>query len=254
MYRIEVLIIEPVRLVASGLKHLLLGSSYVVVEEVQARTVLSTLHDKPLPDLVLLGPGTAPFTESARNWVQRNRTEPRRSRFVVLADIADSSLVRRLASSGVDAVLSQDISSEVLRCSLDLVMMGQTLFPPPSPYPAWEQPLSVQAEPIPFPVIAGRSPASAKPKQEREVVLSQRESQVLRWLVDGASNKVIAREMQITETTVKAHIKGVLRKVRATNRTQAAIWALENKVRVLDTPDQPTVLARTGTTGRYASL
>ncbi len=171
----------------------------------------------------------------------------------MLADIADSSLVRRLASSGVDAVLSQDISSDVLRRSLDLVMMGQTLFPPPSPHAAWESSLSVQ-EPIPFPVIAGRSPAYAKPRQEREVVLSQRESQVLRWLVDGASNKVIAREMQITETTVKAHIKGLLRKVRATNRTQAAIWALENNAHILDTSDQPTMLALTGTTGRYASL
>lgn len=260
MHRIEVLIIEPVRLVANGLKHLLLDSSYVVVEEVQARTVLSTFYDRPLPDLVLLGPGAAPLTEPARNWVQRNRTEPRRSRFVVLADIADSSLVRRLASSGVDAVLSQDISSEVLRRSLDLVMMGQTLFPPPSPHPAWEPSLNVQAEPVSFPVNVERSPAPAKPKQEREVVLSLRESQVLRWLVDGASNKVIARQMQITETTVKAHIKGLLRKVRATNRTQAAIWAMENvwalqsELRILDTADQPTVLAPTGTAGRYASL
>ncbi len=254
MYRTEVLIIEPVRLLANGLKHLLLDSTYVVVEEVQAKPVLFTLPDRSLPNLVLLGPSMTPLTESARSWVQRNRTEPRKSRFVVFTDTTDPSVVRRLASSGVDAVLSQDISSEVLQRSLDLVMMGQTLFPPPPLCPGWEPTLSVQADPVRFPAIAGRSPASANPRLEREVVLSQRESQVLRWLVDGASNKVIARELEITETTVKAHIKGLLRKVRATNRTQAAIWALENKVRVLDTQDQPTVLAPTGTTGRYASL
>ena len=254
MHQVEVLIVEPVRLVANGLKHLLLNSPYVVVEEVQARIAVFALDDRALPGLVLLGPGTVPLTEPARNWVQWNRTEPRRSRFVVLADITDSSLVRRLALSGIDAVLSQDISSEVLRRSLDLVMLGQTLFPPPSPHPAWEAPSSEPSVPIPFPVIAGRGLASARPMRERDVILSQRETQVLRWLVDGASNKVIAREMQITETTVKAHIKGLLRKIRATNRTQAAIWALENKMRVVDISDEPTVVAPVGTAGRYASL
>lgn len=254
MHQVEVLIVEPVRLVANGLRHLLLDSPYVVVGEAQAGAALFSLNDRALPDLVLLGPGTVPLTEPVRKWVQWNRTEPRCSRFVVLADTADSSLVRRLALSGIDAVLSQDISSEVLRRSLDLVMLGQTLFPPPAPHPAWETPSSGRTVPIPFPVIAGRGLALAKPLGEREVVLSQRESQVIRWLVDGASNKVIAREMQITETTVKAHIKGLLRKIRATNRTQAAIWALENKARFLDISDEPTVLAPTGTAGRYASL
>lgn len=254
MHQVEVLIVEPVRLAANGLRHLLHDSPYVVVEEVQARIALFALNDRVLPDLVLLGPGTVPLSEAARTWIQWNRTEPRRSRFVALTDTTDSSLVRRLALSGIDAVLSQDISSEVLRRSLELVMLGQTLFPPPSPHPAWERPSIGSSVPIPFPVIAGRSLASATPTRERDVILSQRETQVLRWLVDGASNKVIAREMQITETTVKAHIKGLLRKIRATNRTQAAIWALENKAQILDIPDEPTVLAPAGTAGRYASL
>jgi len=76
------------------------------------------------------------------------------------------------------------------------------------------------------------------------VVLSQREGQVLRCLVDGASNKAIARELEITETTVKAHVKGLLRKMRASNRTQAAIWALENNVRVLEASGQLTRLTQ----------
>jgi DNA-binding CsgD family transcriptional regulator len=60
------------------------------------------------------------------------------------------------------------------------------------------------------------------------MLLSKREHQILRCLVYGMSNKLIARELNIAETTVKVHIRGVLRKTRLSNRTQAAIWALNS--------------------------
>ena len=55
--------------------------------------------------------------------------------------------------------------------------------------------------------------------------LSRRELVILRTLTEGASNKVIALKLVITESTVKVHMKGILRKLRVQNRTQAAIWA-----------------------------
>src|SRR6185436_13896454 len=58
--------------------------------------------------------------------------------------------------------------------------------------------------------------------------LSEREEQVLRDLVKGLPNKMIARKRDIAEATVKVHLKSILRKIRMANRTQAAIWALEN--------------------------
>jgi DNA-binding NarL/FixJ family response regulator len=58
--------------------------------------------------------------------------------------------------------------------------------------------------------------------------LSKRETSILRRLVEGASNKIIARQLVITEATVKVHIKAILRKLRLHNRTQAAIWASEH--------------------------
>jgi len=54
---------------------------------------------------------------------------------------------------------------------------------------------------------------------------SRREMLILRMLMEGASNKVIARRLVITESTVKVHVKAILRKLRLQNRTQAAIWA-----------------------------
>jgi two-component system nitrate/nitrite response regulator NarL len=58
--------------------------------------------------------------------------------------------------------------------------------------------------------------------------LSERELVILRALVKGSANKVIANELDITEATVKVHVKAILRKLSAKNRTQAAIWAVRH--------------------------
>jgi two-component system nitrate/nitrite response regulator NarL len=62
----------------------------------------------------------------------------------------------------------------------------------------------------------------------RLYALSEREEQILKALVRGYSNKMIARMHSVTEATIKAHMKSILRKIRVANRTQAAIWALRN--------------------------
>jgi len=128
-------------------------------------------------------------------------------------------------------VLKNAINPSILVQSLELVMAGQSVFtqefmrvlqsewssravaapPPPEPSPdtAWE----IQRVLLPI-----RDGASA-------CRLSQRETAILMRLMHGESNKVIARELDIAEATVKVHVKSVLRKVRVKNRTQAATWA-----------------------------
>jgi DNA-binding NarL/FixJ family response regulator len=56
--------------------------------------------------------------------------------------------------------------------------------------------------------------------------LSTREIAILQCIMHGDSNKLIARHFEIAESTVKAHVKAILRKIRVGNRTQAAIWAI----------------------------
>ena len=58
--------------------------------------------------------------------------------------------------------------------------------------------------------------------------LTARESEILECLLGGDSNKSIARRLEITESTVKIHMKSLLRKINVQNRTQAAIWAMES--------------------------
>ena len=55
---------------------------------------------------------------------------------------------------------------------------------------------------------------------------------ILHSLMGGELNKLIARQYDIAESTVKVHIKAILRKISVKNRTQAAIWAHNNPNRV----------------------
>ena len=58
--------------------------------------------------------------------------------------------------------------------------------------------------------------------------LTRREMLILRSLMEGASNKVIALKLVMTKSTVKVHVKAILRKLRLQNCTQAAIWARDH--------------------------
>jgi two-component system nitrate/nitrite response regulator NarL len=70
--------------------------------------------------------------------------------------------------------------------------------------------------------------ALSKANSSKTPRLSARQRLILRCLIDGDPNKTIARKIHITEATVKVHVKAILRKIRVQNRTQAAIWAMNN--------------------------
>ena len=65
-------------------------------------------------------------------------------------------------------------------------------------------------------------------QRRRPSLLSPRERDILRGIARGASNKEIARELGIAETTVKIHVQHVLRKLDVTSRVQAAVAATEH--------------------------
>jgi DNA-binding NarL/FixJ family response regulator len=72
---------------------------------------------------------------------------------------------------------------------------------------------------------AGRALLSARGAASPLDALSQREQEVLRLVAQGLPNKLIARELSISEKTVKAHLTQVFRVIGVTDRTQAALWA-----------------------------
>ncbi len=63
-----------------------------------------------------------------------------------------------------------------------------------------------------------------------DVPLTQRESEVLRLLAMGMTNKEIAQSLHISYETVKEHVQHILRKLGVSDRTQAAVWAVRKKL------------------------
>jgi two-component system nitrate/nitrite response regulator NarL len=77
----------------------------------------------------------------------------------------------------------------------------------------------------PEPEAASKVPDEPKVFDPGARSLSSREAEILSSLMEGIPNKLIARKLHVTEATVKVHVKAVLRKIGAANRTQAALWA-----------------------------
>lgn len=75
---------------------------------------------------------------------------------------------------------------------------------------------------------AARVLLSARDRPSSVVELTPREREVLGLVVRGLPNKLIARELDISERTVKAHLGSVFQRIGVTDRTQAALWAAEH--------------------------
>ena len=65
----------------------------------------------------------------------------------------------------------------------------------------------------------------SRPASTAEAGLTDQENRILEHLIDGKSNKLIARDMDIAEGTVKVHVKHLLKKLNLRSRVEAAVWA-----------------------------
>jgi two-component system nitrate/nitrite response regulator NarL len=131
-------------------------------------------------------------------------------------------------------LLKNEISPDALLKSLELILMGSTIVPrgslqrvkgrvhlQPQLGSNGKQPeTGLEYAPVQLPFES--------PQTDEIGRLSNREQTILSQLTQGASNKHIARGLEIAEATVKVHVKSLLRKIRVSNRTQAAMWAINH--------------------------
>jgi len=180
--------------------------------------------------------GVSRFDATTHDLLRRVMTAAPGVKPVILAACHSPGDVAAALRAGACGFLCQDISAEQLLKSLELIACGQAVLHrdcrlgQPAPNPANDageehgiyETRSVAADGRPIDAAATPAGSSAS---EVTHALSRREMLILRMLTEGASNKVIALKMVITESTVKVHMKAILRKLRLQNRTQAAMWA-----------------------------
>jgi len=141
------------------------------------------------------------------------------ARIVILADRFNRDAVSAAWEAGAHGFCLSTCRHDILVKSLELVMLGETVLPSAFVFTMAEE-LSHHAEHSSSEGLQGAE--SADPKSRK---LSNREAEILTCLKEGAPNKVIARKLNLSEATVKVHVKAILKKVGACNRTQAALWA-----------------------------
>jgi two-component system nitrate/nitrite response regulator NarL len=202
-------LIDAHPLFRSGLRSQLEGKGFeVVAEAASIDEIMRNGANDRSPTLIIMDLGQGSEAVSSLKSAQPA------ARTVVFAESAELSQLADMFSAGADAYLLKSISLSALIESLKLVSLGEKVFP------------SMLTD------FLGAMRASQTGSSERvrvgDVALSQREVDIIRRLADGHSNKTIAKELSITEATVKVHLKTVLRKLGATNRTQVAIWAVQH--------------------------
>ena len=152
--------------------------------------------------------------------IRQVRERSPETRIVALADQFDLSFVRVAHGAGVNGFCLTSSGPEVLIKSLELVMLGESILPFEVVRSLMERAPQAGNQPVQSDCVA-----DAKQSDLTACTLSAREAEILGCLTKGEPNKIIARRLDITEATIKVHVKAILRKIGATNRTQAAMWA-----------------------------
>ena len=208
---IETLIVIPAGLQRAGLKALLQGHGFNVVgEAASVAAALEQLESGRAPALVLV---ECPDLDSKEfEHLKALKSAATTAHIVVLVDGLPANIAQLLCDAGVAGLLKTDIAPEALIGYIDLVMLGETVV---------HQAVGRFADSGAF----GGSFGSV-PKEFAN--LSQRELTVVSHLATGLSNKEIARHLGIVDGTIKIHVRNVQRKLQLKNRTQIAVWAVEN--------------------------
>lgn len=204
---VSVVIADDHAVVRSGLNSLLMNTDIEVVGEASDgdQAVEETLRCSPDVVLMDIRMGGTDGLEA----LERIREESPTTRVVILSTYDNPTYVARSVALGADDYVLKGTSRANLVSSIHRVAEGQ--------------PLTSES-------ILERVRQSMARRREGvgdDVPLTNRETQVLRHIALGLSNREIGRSLTISVETVKEHVQNILRKINASDRTQAAVWAVK---------------------------
>jgi two-component system, NarL family, nitrate/nitrite response regulator NarL len=227
---IPTIVVEKRALFREGVTSLLNNTRYKVLASLASVSEIPHLRLSPgRPILAMLG--LSGGLDETLQMVQCVRRKFPGCKILALGEHFGALELKDILNSGVDAIVFNVGSSEALLKVIDLAFLGQQLIISGQPVDSGPKPEGDSTRAT----TKSEIKTGSKKKNFNGVSppdphfhLSEREQQVLLCVARGESNKTIARSCSITEATVKVHLQSILRKISVQNRTQAALWAVEN--------------------------
>jgi two-component system, NarL family, nitrate/nitrite response regulator NarL len=210
----SILLTSEARLFREGIKKILATDSSTAILDTGSLNGAITMMRSQAIDIGLIVCFPTQKLEEEMMALRSIDTEFPHVPVVILTDKAGMEAFSAFPNAEKLGFLPKGISPDALRMLIDLISRGENIFlTRPARANTQMRPSSLQ-EPPAFPEL--RTP------------LSPRESEVLNCLETGMPNKLIARQLNLAEATVKVHLKSLCRKINVGNRTEAAIWSLNN--------------------------
>ncbi len=210
---IKIILIDDHTLFRSGIKALLSRQSdFDVIGEAADGFTGIKLAEQMRPDIVLLDLDM-PVMNGRETLAQILSSNPQQT-VVMLTVSEDNDDLTECMRIGARGFLLKNINADFLLDSIRKAVDGDNVFSP-------EMTTRLVQSLI--------SPAS--PRADHLLsTLTPREMEILGYLAAGHSNKVIARHLELAESTIKVHVQNILRKLNLSSRVQAAVYAVQHKV------------------------
>ena len=210
---IKIILIDDHTLFRSGIKALLSRQSdFDVIGEAADGFTGIKLVEQMRPDIVLLDLDM-PVMNGRETLAQILSSNPQQT-VVMLTVSEDNDDLTECMRIGACGFLLKNINADFLLDSIRKAVDGDNVFSP-------EMTTRLVQSLI--------SPAS--PRADHLLsTLTPREMEILGYLAAGHSNKVIARHLDLAESTIKVHVQNILRKLNLSSRVQAAVYAVQHKV------------------------
>lgn len=210
--KIEIIIADDHMMIREGLKQLLEldGTMKVIAEANDGEECLNLLNKKIHPDILLLDINMPKKNGiEVLEYIKQNKIPVK---VLILTVHNEVEYLLKAVNIDIDGYLLKDSSYDELKEAIDVVISGNTYIQP-SLLPALNESMEDYAL-----------------DKEKIECLTKRELDVLRLISEGCSNKKISDELTISERTVKNHISHIFRKIDVEDRTQAAVFAIRNKI------------------------
>lgn len=210
---VRVAIVDDHGIVRQGLRALLTRPGINVVGEADSGASAIALAHKEQPDVMLLDIRMKDM-DGLQALPQIKAASPRTS-IIMLTTYANPGYLARAISGGAAGYLSKETDPDQIVRAVLAAAAGDDLI---------DRALLTAA----LAAAVDHSTPTAEPTELESEPLSERERDVLRLIVEGFANQVIAETLNISLPTVKTHVQHILQKLHVSDRTQAALLALRH--------------------------